>query len=123
MASVKLSPPFKTPVLESGFFSRAWEFFFRDLVNRQEIIVDKFLIDLNASDKEFQLSVEPLNINYVFPSVNGVGIPHFSWDADNSEWVPNYWLKREFGDRGRMNIIEFRTAPAAGVLEVVTHGR
>lgn len=100
--AVKLNPPFKTPVIIGGFFSKAWELFWRDIINRQEIIVDAFATD--GLKTEFVLSAEPLNEKYTMAFLNG-----------------SYQRKSAYSVTG--NKITFNSAPASGWLEVTTYGR
>lgn len=100
--AIKLAPPFKTPVLVGGFFSKTWELFWRDLVNRQEVIVNEFAT--NGVLTEFVLSVHPIDSVNTMVFVNG-----------------SYQRKSAYSVTG--NKITFLSAPAAGWLEVTTYGR
>ena len=100
--AVKLIPPFKTPFLLGPFLSKAWELFFRDLINRQEIVIDQAVT--NGVLTAFTLSVKPKDEKHTMAYVNGV-----------------YQVKTDYSVSE--NILTFSSAPATGVLEVVTHGR
>ncbi len=99
---VKLVPPFKNALLLGGLLSKPWELFFRDLINRQEVIVDNLTTD--GVDVAFTLSVEPKDENHTMAFVNGT-----------------YQQKSAYSVSG--NTMTFSSAPASGWLEVVTHGR
>jgi hypothetical protein len=100
--ATRLDPPFKTPVIEGGFFTKAWELFIRALINRQEIIVKEFAT--NGALTEFTLACEPKDKNHTLAFVNG-----------------SYQKKAAYSVSG--NKITFSSAPASGWLEVITYGR
>lgn len=101
--SFKLDPPFKTPAIEGGYFSKAWELFLRALINRQEVIVKEFTG--TGAQTEFTLTSEPKDENYTLVFVDGV-----------------YKHKSSYSVAG--NKITFSAAPAnSSKIEVTTYGR